>query len=97
MVKKNYLSSHLSHLIAGAILASIIVVLIVISGKLPGITKIVFGNIEVYYVVVLVFILVNIGILLDVRTSAQILLGYLLSNRGKKELVVEVMNFRREI
>ena len=85
MVKKNDLSGYLSHLIAGAILTVIIVVLIVISNKFPGISKIVFRDVEVYHVVILTFVLAIIGILFNVRTSAQMLLGYLLSNRGKRD------------
>lgn len=85
MVKKNDLSGYLSHLIAGAILTLIIAVLIVISNKFPGISKIVFRDVEVYHVVILVFVLAIIGVLFNVRTSAQMLLGYLLSNRGKRD------------
>jgi ribosomal protein L40E len=83
IAKKNDLSGYLSHLIAGAILTLIIAMLIVISNKFPGISKIVFRDVEVYRVVILIFILAIIGILFNVRTSAQMLLGYLLSNRGK--------------
>jgi DNA-directed RNA polymerase subunit RPC12/RpoP len=36
-------------------------------------------------VVILTFVLAIIGILFNVRTSAQMLLGYLLSNRGKRD------------
>jgi ribosomal protein L40E len=93
MVKKNDLSSYLSHLIAGAILTVIIVILIVISNKFPGISKIVFRDVEVYHAIILVFVLAIIGILLNVRTSAQMLLGYLLSNRGKRDFdVVEPLS-----
>jgi DNA-directed RNA polymerase subunit RPC12/RpoP len=93
MVKKNDLSSYLSHLIAGAILTVIIVALIVISDKFPGISKVVFDNVEVYHIIILVFVLAIIGILLNVRTSAQMLLAYLLSGRGKRDFdVVEPLS-----
>jgi len=85
MVKKKDLTGYLSHLIAGAILTGVIAVLIVISNKFPGISKIVFRDVEVYHVVILTFVLAIIGILFNVRTSAQMLLGYLLSNRGKRD------------
>jgi DNA-directed RNA polymerase subunit RPC12/RpoP len=85
MVKKKDLTSYLSHLVAGAIVTAIIVVLIVISNKFPGISKTVFRDVEVYHLVILVFVLAIIGILFNVRTSAQTLLGYLLSNRGKRD------------
>ena len=85
MVKKNDLSGYLSHLIAGAILTVIIVVLIIISNKFPGISKIIFRDVEVYHVVILVFVLAIICVLFNVRTSAKMLLGYLLSNRGKRD------------
>lgn len=83
-MKKNEISGYPSHLLAGIILVVILVLLIMISSKLPGISTTIYKEFQVFHLIVLIFAIAIIGILFNIRPPAQILMGYLLSNKGKK-------------
>jgi len=83
-MKGKELTGYLSHFITGIVVIIVVAVLIGISSRLPGIYRPIWEGFEVYHLVVLVFLLVIIGILFNIRPSAKMLLGYVLSNRGRR-------------
>jgi ribosomal protein L40E len=85
MFEKKEVKSSLSHLLSGCIIIAILLVMVPISYRLPGSSKVIFSsysyNLEIYHLIVFVLVIAIIVVLFNIRSSAQLLLGNLLSGR----------------
>jgi len=85
MFEKGEVKSSLSHLLSGCIIIAILLVMVPISYRLPGSSKVIFSSysysLEVYHLIVFVLVIAIIVVLFNIRSSTQLLLGNLLGGR----------------